>query len=200
MKKVLFIDGCLRGELSRTKRLGAAFLKELPLDRFTVERVDLNALELLPLNREALEKRDALVDAGEYDNVMFEVARQIASADMIVVAAPFWDMGIPAKLKTYLEHASVAGLTFRVEANGDCVGCCKASALVYLSTRGMNIADGDEMEQATPYLRAVSKFFGIADFHTVSAWGLDMISEAEVEARVRAAAEEAAALAQSFTE
>ena len=200
MKKVLFIDCCLRGALSRTRRIAEAFFSGLPSDDFTVERIDLNALDLAPLDRESLEKRNALVGSGEYGHPMFEVSRQFAKADAVVVAAPFWDMGIPAKLKTYFEHVSVAGLTFQVEADGDCVGCCRAETLVYLTTRGMNIADGDEMEQAAPYLRALCKFFGIPEFHAVSAWGLDTISEAEIEARVKAAASEAAALARSLAE
>ena len=198
MKRVLFIDGCLRGELSRTRRLAEAFLRELPADRFLVERVDLNEIALVPLSRETLEKRNALIASGEYGHTMFEVSRQFVGADMVVVASPFWDMGVPAKLKTYFEHVSVAGLAFNVEADGDCVGRCKAETLVYLSTRGMNIADGDDMEQGTPYLRALSAFFGIHDFHAVSAWGLDMASEAEIEARVEGAAKEAAELAQSL--
>lgn len=42
---------------------------------------------------------------------MFDVAKQFARTDMVVVAAPFWDMGIPAKLKIYFENVSVSDIT-----------------------------------------------------------------------------------------
>ena len=98
-------------------------------------------------------------------------------------------MGIPAKLKIYFENVSVCGFTFGFDGERFS-GLCNASQMVYITTRGMDIADGSVMEQASPYLYALTKFFGIDNFDMVSAYGLDVRpSEAEqavAEARARA--------------
>lgn len=197
MKKLLFIDGCMRGKQSRTRKLAAAFLSALP-EEYEVERVDVDALDILPLTHKALDHRNELIGRSEYGHTMFAFARQFAVADAVMVAAPFWDMGIPAKLKTYFEHVSVAGITFEVKENGDCVGCCRAKRLVYLTTRGMEIEDGSVMEQASPYLNALALFFGIDGFDSVSAWGLDMNSEEEVKRRLSLAEDAARELAKTL--
>lgn len=193
MKKVLFSDGCIRGNISRTARLARAFFSAL--GGYETERIDLESLPILPLGRELLEKRNGLTERGEYGDPLFDLAKQFAAADLIVIAAPFWDMGIPAKLKTYFEHVSVSGVAFDGET---CKGKCRAERMVYLTTRGLDIPDGDEQEQATPYLKALCRFFGIGAFDSVSAFGLDVISEEECERRLSLAEKEAKELAESL--
>ncbi len=193
MKHALFVDCCIRGETSRTARLARAFFSAL--EGYEISRVDVEAADILPLGRETLEKRNTMIEAGDYDAPMFDLAKQFSAADMVVVAAPFWDMGIPAKLKTYFEHVSVAGLAFD---GATCAGMCRAERMVYLTTRGLEIADGDEQEQATPYLKALCRFFGIGEFQSVSCYGLDMVSEEEGEVRLALAEHEAQALAKSL--
>lgn len=43
---------------------------------------------------------------------MFKYAHEFANADLIVIAAPFWDLSIPALLKVYIENIAVDGITF----------------------------------------------------------------------------------------
>lgn len=195
MKKVLVVDCCIREE-SRTRRILNAFLGDLA----EVERVELNPLELLPLDNKSLALRDELLARGEFGHTMFKFSHQFADADMVVLAAPFWDMGIPAKLKTYFEHVSCSGITFGVTEELTFVGRCRAEDMVYLTTRGMDIEDGSDMEQASPYLRALCSFFGIENFHMVSAWGLDVIPPEETEVRLNAACEEARELSAALVD
>ena len=61
---------------------------------------------------------------GEIPAWALEAARDIAAADRILIAAPFWDMSFPAVLKAFFEQVSLFGITF--EDNGNkCVGLCK---------------------------------------------------------------------------
>ena len=53
---------------------------------------------------ETLKKRTALIESGDYSDRMFDYAKQFASADTIVIAAPYWDLSFPALLKTYFEN------------------------------------------------------------------------------------------------
>ena len=179
MKKLLYIDCCIRGEKSRTKRLADAFLGALS-DRIEVETVDLNELDLLPLNRERLERREK----AQLGDPIFALAKQFATAQLIVIAAPFWDMGIPALLRSYFENVSAKNVTFGADENGYFGGLCHAEMMIYLTTRGMDIEDGGELEQASPYLKALVAFFGIGNFEMISACGLDEVSPEEAENRL----------------
>lgn len=186
---VLYLDCCIRGEVSRTRRLGEALLSGVKHTR-----VDLNEAALFPLDGKTLALRQKALDEGRFSDPIFHFAREFSQADVIVAAAPFWDMGIPTKLKTYFEHVSVEGFTFKANADGSCTGNCRAEHFVYLTTRGLDIPDGSEMEQASPYLKALCTFFGIPQFSAVSAYGLDMVGEKEGERRLACAIEEAKAL------
>ena len=174
MKKVLFINSCIRAENSRTKKIADAFIAELKKTAsFKIEIVTVDETNLAPLGRKEYENRENLLSLGLTDEKTFDYAKQFAAADLIVVAAPFWDMGIPAKLKTYFENVSVSNLTFKCTQDGS-EGLCRAERMVYITTRGMDIPDGSDMEQASPYLIALCKFFGIKRFSMISAFGLDV--------------------------
>lgn len=197
MKKLLYIDCCIRGEQSRTKKVAEAFVNVFRKDgNFSVETLELDKLPLFPLGRYEYQRREALLANGRTDDSVFDLAKQFAAADLIVVAAPFWDMGIPAKLKIYFENVSVCGFTFGFDGE-HFSGLCNASRMVYITTRGMDIADGSVMEQASPYLYALTKFFDIDGFDTVSAYGLD-VSPSDAERLVASAVSQAAALANTI--
>lgn len=199
MKTLLFIDSCIRGESSRTKIVANAFLTELlARNDYSVETVDLNCADIAPLDKRAYEHREKLLAEEQFDDPTFRFARQFAKADLVVVAAPFWDMGIPAKLKTYFENVSVSGFTFKCNEQGS-VGLCRAAKMIYITTRGMEIEDGSFMEQASPYLRALAVFFGIRSFYTVSAKGLDVYVD-KVDELVSEAVDRAKKLAVSVSE
>ena len=66
MKQLLYIDCCIRGEQSRTRKLGEAFLAALP-DRWEVTRLDLMHEGLQPLMPDTLASRDESAARGELD-------------------------------------------------------------------------------------------------------------------------------------
>ena len=165
MENLLFINACVRGERSRTLKLARRFLEAYRAghpDTVITER-DLCADRLQPQYPEVLAERDALWSAGKLEQPMFEPARQFAAADKLVIAAPFWDMSFPAVLKIYLERISVTDLTFGYSEEGAMVGLCRASKLLYITTRGGNYA-GTPMETATPVLKALCAMYGIPEF------------------------------------
>lgn len=129
---ILYINCCVRSG-SRTNRLAKAYLNQLGEEYI---ELFLPELELRPLSEETLEKRTALIERGDYGDPMFQYAKQFASADRIVIAAPFWDGSFPAVLKLYLENIYVTGIVSRYDENGVPVGLCKASELVYVTTAG----------------------------------------------------------------
>ena len=112
------------------------------------------------------------------------------------MVAPFWDLSFPALLKIYIENVSAEGITFRSTAEG-LQGLCRGTDLVLLTTRGGIYADGDPLEQATPYLRGIQRFFGFDRFQCVAADGLD-VDGFDGAASLKAACGQAAELARSL--
>ncbi len=105
---ILFIDACVRSD-SRTRRLAEALLTKLNEEAVHV------CLEDIPFgvtDESYLKKRDDLISKGFFDDEMFDLARQFAGADTVVIAAPYWDLSFPARLKQYIEAVNVPGGTF----------------------------------------------------------------------------------------
>ena len=128
----LFINSCVRNA-SRTERIARALLDRLG-EAYTELRLE--SVGLQPLTGETLERRSALIEQGNYDVPMFDMAKQFAAADCIVIAAPFWDYSFPALLKTYLENIYVTGIVSRYGPDGQPVGLCRAKKLYYVTTAG----------------------------------------------------------------
>ena len=124
-------------------------------------------------------------------------AESVRDADRIVIAAPFWDMSIPAALKNFLELCSIFDVTFKSD-DKTCYGNCKAEKMLYITTRGMDIDTGDVLEQASPYLKALSWLWGIGPLEVVSAQNMDYLSENEIEERISKAISEGLKLAEEF--
>ena len=192
--QVLLIDACPRPQgISRSRRLGEAFLDALRAQHpeFQLEVLRLDELQLVPLTGEMEARRSKLIDAGRLDDPMFAPARSFASAELIVVCAPYWDFAFPASLKTLIEHVCVRTLTFTYRDDQP-VGLCRAEHLVYLTTSGSPIGDDN---WGGDYLRAVTgRLLGVKRFHQISAEGLDILG-AEPEAILADAMERARALA-----
>jgi Acyl carrier protein phosphodiesterase len=170
-KTALYIDCCIRGNASRTRTLADAFFSALP-GEYQVTRLDLTREDLRPLAGRFFEEREALLARHELDHPRFRYAHQLAQADLVVIAAPFWDLSFPALLKLYIENVSVEGITFGADAQG-LHGLCRAEACVFLTTRGGSYGPGYEMEQGSRYLEALQKFFGFQSYTCVAAEGLD---------------------------
>ena len=195
MKKALYVDCCIRGSESRTANLAEAFLAALPKE-YAVTHLNLMQEGLQPLTGDFFHGRQELLTTGDRSHPRFRYAYQIAEADLIVMAAPFWDMSFPSLLKIYIENTAVDGITFRGGENG-LEGMCRATQLVFLTTRGGFYADAPELEQATPYLKAIQKFYGIPQFACIAADGLDVVGF-DGASELHKACGEAAALARTL--
>jgi FMN-dependent NADH-azoreductase len=173
-ERILFINTCVRKD-SRTKRLADKLLSTLD---DAVEEIRLEDITFPVVDESFLNKRDELIAAGDFSNSLFSNARQFAEADVIVVAAPYWDLSFPASLKQYFELINVVGITFRYTETGIPVGLCKAKKLYYVMTAGGNYVPE---EFGFGYVKALATgYYGIEDVELIKAVGLD-IDGADVE-------------------
>ena len=163
---ILFINACVRKN-SRTLVLAKSVIQDMNGE---VEELDLNLEKIEPLDRELLERREVLIKDGELDDPMFRYAKQFSMADEIVIAAPFWDLSFPAKLKLYFEQITVSGITFKY-TNGKPSGLCRAKSLTYVTTSGGPIFE----DFGYTYVKALAKsFYGIEKTKTVRITNLDV--------------------------
>ena len=180
--RILFVNACVRKE-SRTRRLADKLLRKLD-DPY--EEIHLKDISFPVADGKCLERRDRLIRNGDFDDPMFDLARQFAAAETIVIAAPYWDLSFPAALKQYLEQVNVVGITFRYTQEGVPVGLCKAERLYYVTTAG---GDFTPDEYGFGYIEALAKgYYGIRDVRLIKAAGLDIYG-ADVEAILQSAEE-----------
>lgn len=178
MEQILFVDACMRGELSRTKTLCREFLDQYTAlhPQCQVHHRDLTSASLPVLTGAMAQERDALT-AGDRDHPMLQPALEAAQADLILVGAPYWDLTFPAALKVYLEWASAIGITFGYTKEGQQVGLCKARHLVFITIAGGPIGN---LNLGYDYLKAWAGMVGIDQTHCLTAENLD-IRGADVE-------------------
>jgi len=196
MKQLLYLDCCIRRGESRTKELAETFLAAVEArGEYEITRLCLMDEPLTYFSEGFFEQRQRLLEEGSLTHPRFRYAHQFAAADRIVLAAPFWDLSFPALVKVYIENVSVDGITFGCNESG-CYGTCKAEKLMFLTTRGGSY-EGSHMEQGERYLKAICEFFGINEYHSVAADGLDLGIELPEDILVRVKAK-AIAEAETF--
>lgn len=171
MNKILLINACMRPE-SRTRQLTESVLEQLD---GVIEEVRLSDLSLSALGQKEIEKREQATRNQDFSDPMFDLAKQFAAADHIVVAAPYWDLMFPGVLKIYLENIMVTGITFRYSTDGKPESLCRAKTMDYVTTSGGYIGQNDF---GFDYMNALARnFFGIKTIHRYAAEGLDILGE-----------------------
>ena len=182
-KPILYVNACVRKN-SRTKVLAEKLLARLgrPIEEVRLEEIS------FPVFNEAFnDRRDRLIAQGDFQDPLFDLARQFSEAETIVVAAPYWDLSFPAMLKQYLEQITVVGLTFKYSEEGVPVSLCRAKRLYYVTTAGGNYVPDD---YGFGYVKAlVQSYYAVPDVRKIEADGLDIVG-ADVDA-IMAEAEEA---------
>lgn len=165
---ILFINACVREE-SRTKKLADELIKHLEGE---VQEVKLSEVDFPNADGEFLKKRDALIAEEKWADPMFDLGRQFAAADTVVVAAPYWDLSFPAALKQYFEQINVLGLTFKYTPEGTPDPLCRADRLFYVMTAGGVFVPE---EYGFGYVKTLAEsFYGIKQVKLIKAVGLDI--------------------------
>lgn len=199
-KNILFVNSCIRkNNISRTYKLAEAFINKYkalnPND--TVNELKLNEMDLKCVCGDFFEKREKLIASKNFNNSMFDLAKEFAYADKIIVAAPLWELSFPSVLKVYIENIAIAGIAFGYNENGN-VGLCKAEKLLYITTRGGYFNEkGDFDEMGSIYMNELCKMFGIDKYLCIYAEGLD-IEENNIEEIMQDSIFKALKLAETF--
>lgn len=108
------------------------------------------------------------------------LVEQVRAADVLVLAVPMINFGVPSALKNWIDAIAKAGVTFRYTAEGP-VGLLPGKKVYVVLARGGVYRD-QPADTMVPYLRTVLGFLGMTDLSFVYAEGLSMGPEAEARA------------------
>ena len=160
----MFVNACIRKN-SRTRFLAEQVIRQL--NGTVIEVNPVTATEPITSEEFIINRADA-TGKMDFADPAYAPARQFAEADIIVVAAPYWDLSFPAILKAYFEYTE----------EGFPRGLCKARKLIYVTTAGGPIISD---EYGYGYVKSLAQgFYGIAEVCQVKAEKLDVIG-ADVE-------------------
>ena len=169
---ILRLDATARQNGSITRALNDEIIERLK-GLGSVEVLERNLSEALPqlsetwigANFTAPEDRSEAQtrELGLSDQLIAEVEK----ADVLLIGLPIYNFGVPAALKSWIDHIARAGVTFRYTENGP-EGLLKGKrAIVAVASGGTEL--GSDYDFATGYLRHVLGFVGITDVVFVAA-------------------------------
>lgn len=92
---------------------------------------------------------------------------EIELADLLVIACPLYNFGVPAALKAWVDQVARAGKTFRYTDQGP-VGLLDNKEALIIATSG-GVETGSEIDFATPYLTHFLSFIGIHNTTVIAA-------------------------------
>lgn len=201
MSKVLYIKANAKPEgVSRTFKISDTFTKTYkeshPEDEvitLDLYREHINFLSVEDINTVFGPKTE-----DSKNHPILKYAYQFVEADKMIIAAPLWNLSIPAILKAYIDYISVTGITFQYTADGP-VGLCHGKKAVHIAARGGEYSEGASAgyEMGDRYLRTIFAFFGITDFTTIAAEKLDVVGE-DIEGILKDTIEKAVMIAENF--
>ena len=126
-----------------------------------MEEIKLSELSFPRTTESFLLHLDRLISEGAFDAPLFALARQFASAEEIIIAAPYWDLSFSAPLKQYIEQINVTGITFSYSPEGVPFVLCRAKKLYYVMTAGGTYVPED---YGFGYVKALAQgFYGIRE-------------------------------------
>jgi FMN-dependent NADH-azoreductase len=182
MKNILFIQSSPRDSQSYSQRVAQSVVDDLAKRnrdaKITVRNMAVNPpphvgsafvaglaaapQKLTPEQAEALALSDKLID-------------ELAAADILVMAVPMHNLGIPSTLKAWIDHIVRAGRTFTYTANGPKGLVMGKRAIIVLASGGVYSSGPSKgFDFQEPYLRAVLGLIGITNVNVVRVEGVAM--------------------------
>jgi len=185
MKNVLLVTSSPRGEASHSTKIatelaqgigGNLVVRDLWRNPLPVIGPDfVHAMftaeaERTPAQREALRFSD-------------ETIAELEDADVVVVAAGMINFGMPAGLKTWIDHITRAGVTFKYGEAGP-VGLITGKRAILVLASGAVFSTGpySAMDHLEPALRGNLGFIGFTDIETIRMEGVAFGEEAVLQA------------------
>ncbi|APE30478.1 FMN-dependent NADH-azoreductase [Halomonas aestuarii] len=99
-----------------------------------------------------------------------DLIRELLDHDVVVLAVPLYNLGVPSQLKAWFDRVMRSGQTFQYTEKGP-QGLIEGKRAVILAARGGQYA-GTPMDSQTPHLKGMLGLIGISEVDVVYAEGL----------------------------
>lgn len=208
MNNILLITSSPRGAASLSTTVATALAERLAdaNPHAVVTHRDLGAEPLPHLDGMLLGALGAANRDGLSPQVLASALRadaaiaQLFAADVIVIAVPMINFGMPTQLKAWFDHVLRAGATFSYSETGP-RGLVTGKKVYVVTASGNVYSDGPAapLDFLAPHLRTLLTFIGLTDIEHVAVEGVKLAPDAAEKAveaalqKVRALTLEAAA-------
>jgi len=182
MKNILLIHSSPRGSESYSQRIADSIVKEIK-DRYLRTTFTFRDLTQDPLPHvgpafvSALSAEPEKLTAAQNEALALSDALigELVTADVIVLAVPMHNLGIPSTLKAWIDHVVRAGRTFTYSENGP-EGLLTGKRLILVLASGGVYSNGPakQFDFQEPYLRAILGFVGLTEIEVVRVEGVAM--------------------------
>ena len=182
MNQILIVESSPRGAESASRKLTAKLRKRLAMRYAEATIVERDLVkDLLPhLDQptlKAISTRDPMEAESlkETLHLSDQLTEELLSSDLLVIACPMWNFGIPSSLKAWIDHVVRAGKTFNYAGAG-VDGLAKGKKAILVLASGGIFSEGPwkPWDTVEPYLRQILGFIGIDDVQTVRAEGMNL--------------------------
>ncbi|MHB0776201.1 FMN-dependent NADH-azoreductase [Halomonas sp. WWR20] len=176
--RVLLLNSSILGDNGQSRGLAEHFKRQAAeRDELSVTERDLVAEPLAHLDSAELaswmaakhERSDAQQALAERSEALLA---ELFAHDVLVLAVPLYNLGIPSQLKAWFDRVLRAGRTFRYTEQGP-QGLVEGKRAIILAARGGRYA-GTELDSQTPHLTHMLGLMGIGEVDFVYAEGLAM--------------------------
>ncbi len=182
--KILHIISSPRAQASFTIQLGEAIIKKL-VSKNNNASVVIRNLNIDPLpyildsTIESFNTQPENRSAAQLEAVKLSDSTlgELIEADVIVIGAPMYNFGIPAVLKSWIDHLARAGVSFSYTADGP-VGLIHGKKIFLAIGTGGVYSEGDykPLDFIEPYLKTSLGFFGMTDVTVFRVEGVSVSS------------------------
>ena len=148
--KTLFINATIL-DTSRTLKLAKHLLQYYG----EYKEVDLKKDPIAPVDNNTFVPKYKAFEEGNLNHPSLKNALLLKEAETIIIAAPIWNVGLPASLKAFLDDALITGLTFGYDENGNIVSLCNTKKVILVSTAGGKFLE----EHTIGFIKEFSKMF-----------------------------------------
>jgi FMN-dependent NADH-azoreductase len=184
MKNILMIEVSPRGKDSAS-RVVSNKLAERLADIYPgakILRHDLAAEHLPHLDettlraistKDPVEEESLRASAHQSD----QLTNELLESELLVMATPMWNFGIPSALKAWIDLVVRPGRTFQYSDSG-VLGLAKNKKAILVLASGGVFTEGPwrSWDFVEPYLRQILAFIGIVDIQTVRIEGMNIPS------------------------
>jgi len=184
MKNVLMIEASPRGKDSASRAVSDTLAERLAglnpgakaLRRdLTVEQLPhLDKLTLRAISTKDPVEAESLKESAHRSD---QLTAELLESDLLVMATPMWNFGIPSALKAWIDLVVRPGKTFQY-SDGSVLGMAKNKKAILILASGGVFTEGSwrPWDFVEPYLRQILAFIGIVDVQTVRIEGMNIPS------------------------